>query len=188
MSYINRLDVPDVYLLLGLQIQWQNGTQHEWHSAKCTKVFPKMLYLKYLISCKSCAVGREAGSLHVKRDVASCRGIGTRGSILCTASSSCVMAYSYYVRNVKKTQRKNCKCCMLYVCRIELYEYTFSIANPLCETFLTRVCVRCACLCVHLERHTFFGQNIIWIYHYSDIALQRYGSANVTAINKWHPL
>lgn len=77
-----------------------------------------MLYLKYLISCKSCAVGREAGSLHVKRDVASCRGIGTRGSILCTASSSCVMAYSYYVRNVKKKRNEkivNVVCCMCAV-------------------------------------------------------------------------
>lgn len=88
----------------------------------------------------------------------------------------------------KKRNEKivNVVCCM---CAVSNYtSIQFSIANPLCETFLTRVCVRCACLCVHLERHTFFGQNIIWIYHYSDIALQRYGSANVTAINKWHPL
>lgn len=45
-------------------------------------------YLKYFINCKSCAVGREAGSLHVRRETASCNGTGTRGSILCTDSSS----------------------------------------------------------------------------------------------------
>lgn len=48
----------------------------------------KINYLKYLINCNSWAVGREVGSLDVRRDVASCSGIGTRGSMLCTESSN----------------------------------------------------------------------------------------------------
>lgn len=47
------------------------------------------IYLKYLISWKSCAVIRVTGSLHAKRDVDCCNGIGMRGIILWIDSSSC---------------------------------------------------------------------------------------------------
>lgn len=45
-------------------------------------------YPKYLINCKSWAVGRDAGSLVVRRDTASCSGTGTRGSIFWTESGN----------------------------------------------------------------------------------------------------
>jgi hypothetical protein len=35
-------------------------------------------YLKYLMSCRSCAVGRGPGCFDIKRVVASCRGTGIR--------------------------------------------------------------------------------------------------------------
>jgi len=45
-------------------------------------------YIKYLINCSNCAVGRAVASRLAMRDVASCRAIGRRGINLCTWSSS----------------------------------------------------------------------------------------------------
>jgi hypothetical protein len=46
-------------------------------------------YLKYLMRDRSCAVGRCLASRLSSLTVASCRGTGTRGSTLCSWSSSC---------------------------------------------------------------------------------------------------
>lgn len=60
--------------------------------------------LKYLMSCRSWAVGRAVGSLLTSLEVASCRGIGTLGSMLWTPSSSWKKTFpiTYY-----------CHCCSM---------------------------------------------------------------------------
>lgn len=66
---------------------WECFEYFGWMGAWCLVSY--FGYLKYLINVKSCAVGRDVGSLHVRRETASCNGTGTRGSILCTDSSNC---------------------------------------------------------------------------------------------------
>lgn len=80
--------------------------------------------LKYLINCSSWAVGRDAGSLlcgamvtelflvnqpekkllhsnyPINREVASCSGIGMRGSILWTPSSSCKNGIEFGIERI----------------------------------------------------------------------------------------
>lgn len=50
-------------------------------------------HLKNLMSCKSWAVGLGLGCLLINLSVASCRGIGSRGSILWIKSSNCEKKY-----------------------------------------------------------------------------------------------
>lgn len=70
----------------------------------CSCTATQRTHLKYLINCKSCAVGRDAGSLHVKREIASCSGIGTRGNILCTESSNWIIQRTRKRRGRRKNK------------------------------------------------------------------------------------
>lgn len=71
-----------------------NKTHTNWHKHLLCNEFS--IYPKYLINCKSWAVGRAAGSLVVKRDTASCNGTGTRGNIFCTESGNCKISQTQF--------------------------------------------------------------------------------------------